>query len=130
MNTDKQTPKNRRGLQRLIFACAYSLQGLGHAFRGEAAFRQELLLGCLSIPVALSLPILPVYQLIIIVLTCAVIVTELLNSAIEKVVDQVSPEFHILAKQAKDMGSAAVFVSLTALAVSWLWALWPLFPGS
>ncbi|MCO3512331.1 diacylglycerol kinase [Pseudomonas aeruginosa] len=90
--------KGQTGLKRILNATGYSLAGFLAAFRGEAAFRQLVLLNVVLIPVA---------------------IVELLNSAIEATVDRVSLERHPLSKNAKDMGSAAQFVALTVITVTW-----------
>ncbi|GBC60808.1 diacylglycerol kinase [Desulfonema ishimotonii] len=128
METDKkEIPPGRSGLGRIRNALFYSLDGLRHGIRNEPAIRQEALLSCILIPGALLLPFPAIYKLILIITNTGVLITELLNSAIESVVDKVCPEYDPLAKQAKDMGSAAVLLSLILLTLSWLFALHSLF---
>jgi diacylglycerol kinase (ATP) len=118
-----EKPQPRTGLARIIAAGGYSWAGLVFAIRREAAFRQELVLYLLLLAVLPLLP-LPVWsKLALLALNSLVLIVELLNSAIEKVVDLVSPGFHPLAKQAKDLGSAAVFISLLLALSGWLAAL-------
>lgn len=107
------------GFNRLIKALGYSLCGIKYAYQGEAAFRQELLLACLLIPTALFLPVTPTDRAIMVGSVILVLIIELLNAAIEAVVDKVSPEWHALAKKAKDMASAAVLVALVGVLATW-----------
>ena len=101
------------GLKRIADATGYTLKGLSAAWRNESAFRQEAVLAALLAPLAFWLGrSLPEVALLLATLAF-VLTTELLNSAIEAVVDRASPELHELAGRAKDMGSAAVFVSLS-----------------
>jgi diacylglycerol kinase (ATP) len=111
--------KGKTGLQRLVNACAYSLQGLASAFRHEEAFRQEVWLAMLLIPIALALDIGGTGKALMIASVVLVLIVELLNSAIEAAVDRISLDQHRLAKRAKDIGSAAVFLSLVNVAVVW-----------
>lgn len=105
-------------------AAGYSLAGIGAALRHEMAFRMEVTAIILLAPVALLLPISPAFKALILFSMFIVIVAELLNSALECVVDYISRERHPLAKRAKDMGSAAVFFSLVNAGVMWGLALW------
>ena len=117
----EQSPfKGKTGVRRLLNAFVYSLQGLVSAFRHEEAFRQELLLALLLIPTALLLPVGGIEKAMMIASVLLVLVVELLNSAVEAAVDLISLEQHELAKRAKDIGSAAVFLSLVNVAVVWL----------
>lgn len=108
------------GLKRLWNALHYSLAGFAAAYKNEAAFRQELLLALVLIPAVMFLPVSATGKTLMIASVLLVLVVELLNSAIEAVVDRISLENHELAKRAKDMGSAAVMLSLVNLAVVWL----------
>jgi diacylglycerol kinase (ATP) len=117
---NEATPrKSESGLGRIWRAFRYSLAGLQVAYRHEAAFRQELLLAAVLIPVALVLPASWLQIALLIGCVLLVLIVELLNSAVEATVDRVSSEHHELAKRAKDMGSAAVFLSLLNCAVVW-----------
>ncbi|MFO1362599.1 MAG: diacylglycerol kinase [Burkholderiales bacterium] len=120
-------PVNRHksvgGLARIRRAFGYSLAGLRTAIAREHAFRQELALAAVLIPVALFLPASPPGKAALVASVLLVLVVELLNSAVESVVDLVSPGDHALAARAKDLGSAAVFVSLVNLAATWLLVL-------
>jgi diacylglycerol kinase (ATP) len=113
--------KGKRGLARVWNAFRYSLAGLGAAFIHEDAFRQEVLLALVLIPVALALPTSGLAKALMVASVLLVLIVELLNSAVEAAVDRVSLESHRLAKRAKDIGSAAVFLSL--LNVIAVWAL-------
>ena len=115
--------KSRTGLARIWRAFFYSLAGLAAAFRHEDAFRQEVLLAAILIPVAFFLPVSGAGRALMIGAVLLVLIAELLNSAVEAVVDRASPEDHPLAKRAKDIGSAAVFLSLINVPVVWLLVL-------
>lgn len=108
------------GFKRILNATGYSLKGLKSAFRHEAAFRQELLLTIVLLPVAVYLGKDGIERAIMIGSLFLVLIVELLNSAVESVVDRVGDEHHELSGRAKDIGSAAVFVSLVNVAVVWL----------
>jgi diacylglycerol kinase (ATP) len=111
--------KGKTGFTRLRRALFYSIDGLRAAYRHEDAFRQEVLLTLLLVPAALLTPVSATAKALLIGSVLLVLIVELLNSAIEAVTDRISIEDHVLAKQAKDMGSAAVLVSLVMLAVVW-----------
>jgi len=108
------------GPARLAGALRYSIAGFRHATRHEAAFQQEVLLFLLLLPAAVLLPVPTLDRLVIVLSMLLVIVVELLNSAIEATVDRISLENHRLAKRAKDIGSAAVMLSLVNAGVTWL----------
>jgi diacylglycerol kinase (ATP) len=115
--------KGKTGLRRLWNAFHYSLAGFKAAYQNEDAFRQESLLAAVLIPLALFLPAGAVGKALMIASVLLVLVVELLNSAVEATVDRISLENHHLAKRAKDIGSAAVLLSLVNLAVVWLLVL-------
>jgi diacylglycerol kinase (ATP) len=116
----EQSPfKGKTGMQRLWNAFGYSLHGFNSAFRHEDAFRQEVLLAAVLIPVALLLDASGTGKAMMIGSVLLVLIVELLNSAIEAAVDRISLEHHQLAKRAKDLGSAAVFLSLVNVAIVW-----------
>ena len=117
--------KGKTGLVRLWNAFGYSRDGLVAAWRNEAAFREELLLAAVAIPLALYLGHNGVDRALLIGSIVVILIVEILNSAVEAVVDKASPEKHELAKRAKDMGSAAVFLSLINAAAVWACVLWP-----
>lgn len=111
--------KGKTGIRRLINAFGYSLEGFKAAFVHEDAFRQEVFLAMVLIPLAIYLGNSSVEQILMIASVLLVLIVELLNSAIEAAVDHTSTEHHALAKQAKDIGSAAVFIALAIVAVVW-----------
>lgn len=112
--------KGKTGLRRIWNAFSYSIDGLRAALRHEDAFRQELVLAIVLVPLALTMPASSAGKAVMILAVLLVLVTELVNSAIEAVTDRVSLENHALAKRAKDLGSAAVMVSLAAVPIVWL----------
>lgn len=114
----------KRGLARLIAATGYSFQGFRAAWRNEAAFRQELVLALIFLPAAFWLGDTLTHQLLLVMSCALVVLAELLNSAIESVVDRISDEHHELSGRAKDIGSAAVFVTLTLFVVMWGLSFW------
>lgn len=111
--------KGKTGLRRIWNALFYSLAGFRAAWRNEDAFRQEVILAAILIPVALFLPAGGIEKALMVGSVLLVLMVELLNSAIEATVDRISYENHELAKRAKDIGSAAVFVSLVNVPVIW-----------
>lgn len=115
--------KGRTGLRRLVDATRYSLQGLAAAWKHEAAFRQEVAIAALLLPLGLWLGRSGVEKALLAASVLAVLVVELLNSAIEAVVDRASPDTHELAGRAKDLGSAAVMLSIAAACLVWLLVL-------
>ncbi len=112
--------KPNTGLTRIVKAAGYSVQGLRAAFAHEAAFRQEVLLCVIFIPLAVFVADSPLERVVLIALTLLVLVVELLNSAVEALVDRVGTEHHELSGRAKDMGSAAVLVCLCVWAYAWI----------
>lgn len=112
------------GVTRIIKATGYSLKGLKQAWQHEAAFRQELMLLVAAVLVACWLPVSLLERLLLIGVVVLVVLMELLNSAIEAVVDRVGTDYHELSGRAKDIGSAAVFVALAFAAVVWASILW------
>jgi diacylglycerol kinase (ATP) len=113
------TPYKRKGLIRLVRAFGFSLEGLGSTLKHEAAFRQEAILAALLIPLSFWLPVSPVEQTLLIGSVLLILIVELLNSGLEAAVDDISLEKRALAKRAKDMGSAAVLMSLLNAALCW-----------
>ena len=107
------------GLVRIAKAARFSILGFRSAWRCESAFRQECTLAVILVPCAFLLAETYTQAALLIAAIGLVLVTELLNSAIEAVVDRIGHEHHQLAGQAKDMGSAAVFVSLVIVLVTW-----------
>jgi diacylglycerol kinase (ATP) len=119
--------KSKSGVKRVFAAFFYSIEGFRTAWRSEHAFRQELLLVIPGVIVALLLPVSPLKKLALVAVLVLVLVVELLNSAIEAVVDRVSFERHPLSKNAKDFGSAAVFLTFSLAAATWAVIVVPLF---
>lgn len=113
------------GVKRIINAFFYSMDGLKATFKSEAAFRQELLLAAIGIPLAFFLTAHNLERAVMIGSLLLVLIVELLNSAIEAVVNKASPEPHPLAKHAKDAGSAAVLVALILAGIVWILCLLP-----
>lgn len=111
--------KGKQGLPRLINALGYSRDGLASAWRHEAAFREEVLLAAITVPLGLWLGQGGVEKAMLVGCILLVLVVELLNSAVEAVVDRVSDEHHELSKRAKDIGSAAVLLTLALAAAVW-----------
>lgn len=118
--------KSKNGVKRIFAAFVYSFDGLRTAWRGEHAFRQELLLAIPAVVVALLLPLPALQKLALVAVLALVLIVELINSAVEAVVDRVSFEPHPLSKNAKDLGSAAVFLALTLAAATWAVIVLPL----
>ena len=111
--------KGKTGLQRVLNAARYSWAGLSAAFKHEDAFRQEVFLSLLLIPLALYLGNTGIARALMIASVLGVLAVELLNSAVEAAVDRISLEHSQLIKRAKDMGSAAVMIALVNVAVVW-----------
>ncbi len=118
--------KSKSGLKRISSALGYSIDGLRAAWRHEHAFRQELMVAVPGIVVALLLPVSPLEKLALVAVLLLVLIVELLNSAIEAVVDRVSLERHALSKNAKDLGSAAVLLACMLALATWAVVLYPL----
>jgi diacylglycerol kinase (ATP) len=118
---------NGSGLGRIIKAAKCSMQGFAASWKHESAFRQESVLALLSVPLAAWLANSVSQFALLVSVWCLVLVVELLNSAIESLTDRVSLERHELSGRAKDMGSAAVFVSLVIVALVWGAALFERF---
>ena len=116
--------KGKQGLTRLINALGYSKDGLAAAWKNEAAFREEVLLAAVAFPLAFYLGQTGIERALLAGSILFILIVEILNSAVEGVVDKASPEKHELAKRAKDMGSAAVLLSLLNAAVIWACVLW------
>lgn len=107
------------GIRRILKATAYSAQGFALAWRHEAAFRQEVALAVVLVPAAMWLGRTAFERAALIGVLLVVLITELLNSAIEAAVDRIGDEHHELAGRAKDYGSAAVFISLVLVLLVW-----------
>ncbi|ELQ6023034.1 diacylglycerol kinase [Cronobacter turicensis] len=115
---------NTTGLTRIINAAGYSWKGLRAAWKNEAAFRQEGVAVITAILIACWLDVDPITRVLLIGSVTLVMIVEILNSAIEAVVDRIGPEFHELSGRAKDMGSAAVLLSIILALVVWVTLLW------
>lgn len=118
------TKPGKTGIARLIAATGYSLKGLRAAWKYEEAFRIEATLAGLCIPLAFWVGRDLTHQLLLVICCGLVIITELINSAIEAAVDRFGSEQHPLSGQAKDIGSAAVFSSLGLFLIVWAPSLW------
>jgi diacylglycerol kinase (ATP) len=124
MSSPETTARDKpRGLTRILRAAGASWKGLLGAYREEAAFRQELGLSVLVIPLGLWLGRTGVERALLVSPMLLVLIVELLNSAVEATVDRIGLERHVLAGLAKDIGSAAVFMSFVLLGVVWLLVL-------
>ncbi|OOS05059.1 diacylglycerol kinase (ATP) [Moraxella cuniculi DSM 21768] len=119
--------KGKTGIQRIINAANYSLAGLTAAYHNEAAFRQILWLNIVLIPLSWILPVTGGERALMIFVCLFCLIVELFNSAIEAVVDRISTEHHPLSGRAKDMGSAAQMIALTALVLVWVVILFDKF---
>ena len=124
-DTVESAHKGKRGLRRILNACAYSMSGLKLAYRHEHAFRQEVLGALVLLPIACLVPVPAVERVLLIGTVLLVLIVELLNSSIEAAVDRVGLETHHLAKRAKDIGSAAVMLVLILLGITWALILGP-----
>lgn len=117
------TDPGNTGIRRLIRATGYSLRGLAAATRHETAFQQELALSIVLVPLALWLGDSGLERALLIAVWLLVLMFELVNSAIEAVVDRIGPEQHTLSGRAKDIGSAVVLLALVNAALVWLLVL-------
>ena len=112
--------KKKTGIRVLINALFYSLDGLGSAFKSERAFRQEVILTFILIALTFYLSLTNIERVLLISSLFIVLIVELINSAIEAVVDRISLEEHHLSKKAKDIGSAAVLIALINAVITWV----------
>ena len=112
--------KGETGIRRIVSATRNSFAGLAQAVRHEDAFRQELILAAILLPIAFLMDVTSVEKILLAGSVLLVLIVELLNSAIEATVDRISFDNHHLAKRAKDIGSAAVLLSLANAALVWL----------
>ena len=117
------------GIKRVIRATRFSAQGFAHAWQHEAAFRQELAGSLVLTPIALWLGTTVYERLLLVACLLLVLIVELLNSAVEAAIDRVGDEHHELSGRAKDLGSAAVFVSLALTLLVWAAVAWKRFSG-
>jgi diacylglycerol kinase (ATP) len=133
MSTSSPTPreapnaqKSRQGLRRMLHAFYYSLEGLKTGWR-ETAFRQEAMAAMVMIPLAFWLGRSWVETAVLVGVVMLVMIVELLNTAVERTIDRIGPEWHEYSKHAKDFGSAAVLLSLLLAVGVWLGALYHYF---
>lgn len=117
--TDATALKGKKGFQRLLNATRYSMKGFAAAYRHEAAFREEVMLAVVLIPAALLLGLSAVETVLLIGSVLLLMLVEILNSGLEAVVDRIGPEIHPLSGRAKDLGSAAVFIAIVILCLTW-----------
>ena len=110
----------KAGFTRLVDATRYSSKGLRACWKHEAAFRQELILLLVLLPVSIFLAENPLQWLLLVMPLVILLIVELLNSAVVTVVDRIGDDFHELSGRAKDMGSAAVFICLVLTGLSWI----------
>jgi len=118
-------PKRHRGITRAWYALKHSLNGFRVAIREESAFRQELTLAALMLPIGAFAPVPAASRALLIGSVLLVLIVELLNSSVEAAIDRISLERHELSKRAKDLGSAAVTVALFACVTTWGFVLGP-----
>jgi diacylglycerol kinase (ATP) len=122
-NKTVMTSQGNTGIKRIIYASKYSWQGLKAAYASEAAFRQECYLALVLAPLGLLLGDSGLEKAVLVAVLLLVLIVELLNSALESVVDRFGAEQHVLCGRAKDIASAAVFVALVNVPVVWLLVL-------
>lgn len=123
----KQVPKKYSGVRRIFVAFKYSYQGFVSCFQTEAAFRQELALMLVLMPVVVWVDLPLSHKSLLVMSLGLVVIVELLNSAIEACVDRIGSEYHALSGKAKDIGSAAVLTSLMMAFMCWVLLLYPKF---
>ena len=112
--------KGNKGIVRAFRAAVNSWNGLIYAYKEESAFRQELALSLILIPLAIYLPVTPIEKILLIASVILVLIIELLNSSVEAAIDRISFEVHDLSKRAKDFGSAAVMLALLLCGLTWM----------
>ena len=120
--------KGKTGMARIVRALFNSLSGLGDAWRHESAFRQEMVLAAILVPIAFFVPVTGPERALLVGSVLLVLIVELLNSSVEAAIDRISLDRHSLSKRAKDLGSAAVLISLLLLAAVWALVLLPHLP--
>lgn len=113
-------PPNNTGLRRLINACKFSAQGFKATFKTEAAFRQECYLGLIALPLSFIIASTVIEWLLLVTSFLLIMLTEVINSALEAVVDRFGSEHHTLSGKAKDAGSAAVSIAIIMALLVWL----------
>ena len=125
----EKKPHSKKGLVRIWFAFLYSLNGLRFALTKETAFQQEACVYLILLVILFFLPLSILFKCVIFFANTLVLIVEILNSAIESIVDMTSPDYHDYAKHAKDLGSAAVLMSITLAIVLWLCAIYLVLTG-
>lgn len=129
-STDANPHKRNRGLTRAWHAAKNSWSGLVFAVREESAFRQELTLAVVLIPLAVFLPFRALEKILLIGSVVLVLIVELVNSGVEAAIDRISFEHHGLSKRAKDYGSAAVMLALLMCGLMWITLAWRMLAGN
>ena len=124
---DANDLKGKSGLRRLINACGYSRDGFTAAYQHEEAFRQEFWLLVVAAVIAFALPISLMQSILIVSAHLLLLIVEILNSAVEAVVDRIGPEIHPLSKRAQDMGSCAVSLTIGLCLMVWISVLYCTF---
>jgi diacylglycerol kinase (ATP) len=124
---DQNPHKGNKGITRAFRAAINSWNGLVFAVREESAFRQELTLTCILIPISFFLTVSPLEHIALFGSVIFVLIVELLNSSVEAAIDRISFEKHGLSQRAKDFGSAAVMLALLLCVFTWVCILLPLF---
>jgi diacylglycerol kinase (ATP) len=124
---DQNPHKGNKGITRAFRAAINSWNGLVFAVREESAFRQELTLTCILIPISFFLPVSPIEHIALFGSVILVLIVELLNSSVEAAIDRISFEKHGLSQRAKDFGSAAVMLALLLCLFTWICILIPFF---
>ena len=127
---DQNPHKGNKGITRAVRAAVNSWNGLVFAVREESAFRQELTLTCILIPISMLLPVNTVEHIVLISSVILVLIVELLNSSVEAAIDRISFEKHDLSQRAKDFGSAAVMLALILCFFSWVYILIPIIQSN
>ena len=117
--------KGKKGIVRIVHATFNSFAGLQDAWRNESAFRQEVLLAAIMVPIACIVHVSNAERAMLIGSVLLVMIVELLNTGVEAAIDRISFDHHSLSKRAKDIGSAAVFMALVMCAIVWLLILPP-----
>ena len=112
--------KGNKGLARAFRAAVNSWNGLEYAYKEESAFRQELFLAIILIPIAVYIPCSIIEKILLVSSVFLVLIVELLNSSVEAAIDRISFDIHGLSKRAKDFGSAAVIVALLLCGFTWI----------
>lgn len=113
------------GLTRIVKAAGFSLKGLSAAWKNEAAFRQEVIGVLPFIILSFFLDVTSIERILLVGVLVLVVIVELLNSAVECAIDRIGPEFHVLSGRAKDIGSAAVLLTIILAVFTWVSVFWP-----